>query len=37
MKTCCNCHNNYKTLVYLPLYGYLCPQCYQDIIVDYLK
>ena len=37
MYTCCNCYKKFDSLVYLPMYGYLCKECYKDIIVDYLK
>ena len=37
MKNCCNCSKEFNVLIYLPLYGCLCKECYQDIIVDYLK
>ena len=37
MNKCCNCFHEKNYLVYLALYGYLCSECYQDIIRDYLK
>ena len=37
MCSCANCHNKKKSLIYLPLYGYLCGPCYRDIVRDYLK
>lgn len=35
--TCCNCHKTKNILISLPMYGYVCGPCYQEIIVDYLK
>ena len=37
MPECSNCYVDKSSLVYLPMYGYLCPACFQDIIKDYLK
>ncbi len=37
MCKCSNCFAEKETLVLLPMYGYLCPNCYQQIIQDYLK
>ena len=37
MCTCCNCFQEKKFLVYLPLYGHLCSECYSEVIKDYLK
>ncbi len=34
---CCGCFKEKQSLVYLPIYGYLCGACYQDFIKDYLK
>lgn len=34
---CFGCNKEKSSLVYLPMYGYLCSFCYQDIIKDYLK
>lgn len=34
---CSCCNKGQINLVYLPMYGYLCSKCYQDIIIDYLK
>lgn len=35
--TCCNCLNKFDNLILLNMYGYLCKECYNDIIKDYLK
>ena len=35
--TCCNCHEIKKILISLPMYGYVCEVCYQELIHDYLK
>ena len=37
MFSCCNCNKNFNILIYLPLYGYLCKECFQEIRKDYLK
>ena len=37
MCTCSNCFEEKSVLVYLPLYGYICSNCYPDVITDYLK
>lgn len=34
---CSCCFKSNSSLVYLPLYGYICSECYQDLIQDYLK
>lgn len=34
---CSNCFKIKPTLIYLPMYGYICNECYPDIINDYLK
>ena len=36
MKKCCNCMEEFNILICLPMYGYLCSSCYQDIVKDYL-
>ena len=37
MYTCANCSCKKSIMVNLPMYGYLCPNCYKEIIVDYLR
>lgn len=37
LHTCCNCFKEKNRVIFLPLYGYLCSECYPEIIVDYLK
>ena len=37
MCKCSNCYNEFKFMVYLPMYGYLCKNCYPEIVKDYLK
>ena len=36
-KICSNCMKKSNYLILLNLYGYLCKECYQEIIKDYLK
>lgn len=37
MCKCSNCLFENDFLILLPMYGYLCSTCYQEIIQDYLK
>lgn len=37
MNTCCNCCEEKQVLINLPMYGFLCGFCYQEIIRDYLR
>lgn len=34
---CINCFQECYLLIYLPMYGYLCKECYPEIAKDYLK
>lgn len=34
---CSECFKENSHLICLPMYGYLCGSCYQEIIHDYLK
>lgn len=34
---CNNCNIKKDVLICLPMYGYLCSDCYKDIYSDYLK
>ncbi len=34
LMNCSSCCNNFDKLVFIPLYGYVCTSCYQELIKD---
>ena len=37
MNKCCICNNKKDTFIFVPMYGFVCGCCYQEIITNYLK